>query len=223
MKKIIALMALAPMTILAATNSDNISNTELKSSKSNNSTSNREGKSFMATAEILGISSMTSSQSIEGSYYFTSNILGNLRYTNLQKGLTSSSSSSDSDFNNSTGSKEADRLWEEAGGGYMISAGVKHFVGNSFYYKPEVFYRKQRLVTETTNNSARLISATAGDYTDIGLSIKIGNQWQWENYTLGCDWVGLNQTASVVDINGTLERDDLPTFTALNFYMGASF
>ena len=69
MKKIIALMALAPMTILAATNSDNISNTELKSSKSNNSTSNREGKSFMATAEILGISSMTSSQSIEGSYY----------------------------------------------------------------------------------------------------------------------------------------------------------
>ena len=221
MKKFIALMALAPVTLLAA--QTNTSNVQIQ--KANNITKdsedNREDKKLMLTAEILGVSSGTSSQALEAAYYINSDLLANVRFTNLQKGLNNTDSEDSSYYG--PGDKAADELWDEAGGGYILSAGIKKFVGNSFYVKPEAYYRKQKYVAQTVNDYSELLSARAGEYTDIGLSVKIGNQWQWESFTIGCDWIGLNQTVSTIEESGNLKDSDIPTLSALNFYMGASF
>lgn len=216
-------MALAPMTLLAAqTNTSNIQ-VQKAQKTTQDSEDNRKDKQLMVTAELFGVSSATTSQSLEAAYYINSDLLANIRFTNLQKGLNNTGDDSDSYWEGSPGEKEADELWDEAGAGYILSAGAKKFFGNSFYVKPEAYYRKQKLVTETKHTYSRLTSSRAGDYTDVGLSLKIGNQWQWENFTIGCDWIGMSQTVSMIQENGNLEGSDIPTLTALNFYMGASF
>jgi hypothetical protein len=73
------------------------------------------------------------------------------------------------------------------------------------------------------------------------VSLNIGNQWQFKNFTLGCDWVGVTLPLSKkysnesVATTGNLAteqqenedaKEDLTERTQINllrFYLGASF
>ncbi len=95
----------------------------------------------------------------------------------------------------------------------------KHFFGNSFYMAGEGFYLRTRedvdgvILNNALHDFAR--------YESLGAGARIGNQWTWEHFTMGCDWVGFGRRF------GTFRKDtdslNDTTITLGNFYLGASF
>ena len=78
--------------------------------------------------------------------------------------------------------------------GSAVSGLYKRFFGNSFYAgagldfsKVEGTYYISRDVLGTDDN----LETDLGHYAKTSLDLRIGNQWQWNNFTLGTDWVGL--------------------------------
>jgi len=61
----------------------------------------------------------------------------------------------------------------------------KRFLGNSLYIRGGI---DQRRIDYTYNNGARQFQ---GSSTAAG--VLIGNQWNWNHITFGCDWVGFSQ------------------------------
>ena len=117
----------------------------------------------------------------------------------------------------------------------------KRFFGNSFYARVGL---DQRHIDYKYNYDGIFVS----DYDSsmkftadsLGASIVIGNQWQWENFTMGCDWIGATQplthTIKNEELGGNidqidrnrLEKDKKTLVTdltgqGLRFYLGASF
>lgn len=116
-----------------------------------------------------------------------------------------------------------------------IGLHYKRFFGNSFYAKVGVDYRY--VDYQTTNGY------TGGDENFQGQSLAaglvVGNQWQWDSFTLGCDWIGYSLPfASNVIVenyasNNPLHREELQdaqkkylengAAQALRFYVGYTF
>ena len=48
---------------------------------------------------------------------------------------------------------------------------------------PTIYYKR---------NTGDFFNATL-IYEDVGTGFRVGNEWQWENFTMGCDWVGVSQ------------------------------
>jgi hypothetical protein len=109
-------------------------------------------------------------------------------------------------------------------GGYQnlsaIKLGVKIFAGNSFFYQPNISYR----------NTSHTTTAEY-EYQDINVGVRIGNEWVWDNFTLGIDWLGFNQhiikideevtPAGPVPANNDIEKS--LTFDFVGIYLGYSF
>lgn len=114
----------------------------------------------------------------------------------------------------------------------------KHFFGNSFYAKGGLAYRKLVLKNvrflfsdETTGEIGTVESLAAG--------LAIGNQWQWKEFTLGCDWIGYMAPFSTIrkdyDNAGATGQDakdlddawqklaDVGSLQFLRLYLGFSF
>jgi hypothetical protein len=115
---------------------------------------------------------------------------------------------------------------EELDDGYMIEVALKHFTGNSFYIRPSLYLRSQQFADDeeydTASNSYLATDIT--DYQTIGIGFNIGNQWQWENFTLGCNWIGIRKDITTLNKDGP-GTDGYNEVSAelLNFYLGASF
>lgn len=115
----------------------------------------------------------------------------------------------------------------------------KQFTGNSFYFRVGADYRTVKyrytlrdiFTTEVTS-----INRFEGD--SVTATFLIGNQWQWENFTLGCDWIGIalpvtsrisSESVSGSSPNSIYMKDDQdwlvknPASIGLRFYLGASF
>lgn len=127
----------------------------------------------------------------------------------------------------------------------------KKFWGNSFYANLGIFHRVleskiwdsvESKPISSTNTSVALESAQiVQKASQQDIEIAIGNQWQWDNFTLGCDWIGIMLPISKkIDVNerqistdgGPYEKDTSknpdsdPTFTGIRllaFYLGLSF
>lgn len=129
-------------------------------------------------------------------------------------------------------------------GGYSITfdtigAHYKHFVKNSFYIKPGVEYRKLSYNYTTYFSDKTLEESTQFTGTTLTANFALGHQWQWDHFTMGCDWVGvalpLSSTVDSEYTAGTYSRnlkrlsDDKQRYIkdiALyfgQFYLGASF
>lgn len=137
-----------------------------------------------------------------------------------------------------TYSNGVENVAESEGSGTSVGVYFKQFFGNSFYIKPGVDVAK-------VNYEFSPKSTAFGNYrsefeaTTVGANFSIGNQWQWENFTLGCDWIGLRQAISrnfsKDSIVGNFSAQDKADFEkdkdlftkgsplALRFYLGASF
>lgn len=125
------------------------------------------------------------------------------------------------------------------------SAGVhfKHFVGNSFYYRTGLEYK-----TVDYNYNYTFVYTNGYDRESfsgnaLGAAVVIGNQWQWENFVLGCDWIGITapftsqvtaqESSSSLNGSSSSESTSLysyqdrllkePYFHFLRFFLGASF
>jgi hypothetical protein len=120
-----------------------------------------------------------------------------------------------------------------------IGLSYKNFISNSFYFKVGVDYRKMNYhytSRDIFNSVIERENIFKSESIVSGLSI--GNQWQWQNFTLGCDWVGYSLPiySHIYDESSTgtsafagymkVDQDRYVkdgVFTALRFYLGASF
>lgn len=119
-----------------------------------------------------------------------------------------------------------------------VGVNYKHFYGNSFYTKLGVDYRSISI-----SDINLLYYEQTGDVgtaeTLVG-NAAIGNQWQWQNFTIGCDWIGVNPPLVVLSTKyqassdlSQSDRDDMDrswnnvakvtSWQFLRFYLGASF
>lgn len=120
----------------------------------------------------------------------------------------------------------------------QVGVHYKHFVGNSFYYRVGGDYRTVDYKYDLSGSFYGDVSSSEFKSTAIIGSLVIGNQWQWENFTLGCDWIGL-----AAPLTYSITGDKTPTSASekadfdsdkklyvtdssgvlLRFYLGASF
>jgi hypothetical protein len=117
----------------------------------------------------------------------------------------------------------------------------KKFWGNSFYTNLGLGYRDIGLKADLDlfNDPGSKINRTLGAQS-LGVNLALGNRWQWENFTIGCDWLGLfvpissTGDSEIKDQNvepGDKEKmedlvEDLGKATSsqfLRFYLGVSF
>lgn len=89
----------------------------------------------------------------------------------------------------------------------------KYFTGNSFYFAAEVYYLNYESVNFFQQNK---------DFNALGLGLRLGNQWHWQHFTLGVDWLGIGRNLIFWrKDNGALAKS--PTVTVLNGYIGLAF
>ncbi|UYL10212.1 hypothetical protein B9G69_006420 [Bdellovibrio sp. SKB1291214] len=119
--------------------------------------------------------------------------------------------------------------------GNSVAINIKHFTGNTFYVKGGLGYR-------TIDYSYNYEDTVADAYNFQGnvlyTNVLIGNQWQWSNFTLGCDWFGAsiplasNVTGQSIDTTSSYTQGDLKDkksrldqvqYQLLRLYVGASF
>lgn len=196
------------------------------------SEANRMNKHFSVYANLLGIGpSLVPNTGMGVGYHISSDQLllvelrggrgPQLRSYRTRNGLAETSGETKSNLNS-------------------LGVHYKQFVSNSFYF---------RTGADFTQVSYEYNFDYAGSDNDFksefkGQSISgnfsIGNQWQWENFTLGCDWIGYSQTlSSKYDKNSItgdpaeLDRENFnddkklylegSSVVAVRFYLGATF
>ncbi len=121
----------------------------------------------------------------------------------------------------------------------FTSIRLKTFWGNSFYSnlglaaRSEAYTSYPNIYYESTYYDGVVVRENA-----LGVDFAIGNRWQWENFTMGCDWVGffspMSKNLKVIDDRGQSDEyiqaalnDDSYRGTGslqlLRFYLGLSF
>lgn len=103
--------------------------------------------------------------------------------------------------------------------GYILTTYYKYYFGNSFYLKPGLYYKDQ----ETTITNDISSSTVIENLSAVGLDLRIGNQWQWEHFSFGIDWVGQSVDFHNFSINRRQRKETNSFFIALNIYIGVTF
>lgn len=185
----------------------------------NSSEHNRMNKKFTVSTDLTGVgANQTNHAGISGSYFLNRNALV---MAEINKGSADGRyffTSDEDDFNIN---------------GNSFGLYFKKFNGNSFYFRTGLEYRNVNY--EYANYSESYSFSFSG--SSLAAAFIIGNQWQWENFTLGCDWVGLGvpvwSTLANEKLSNQLYKGDLgyaqdryvrATYIhLLRFYVGASF
>ena len=177
------------------------------------SSENRENLTFQFAGAFLGreylkLNSVTASLA----YYTSPDEMLSLRYTNYK----------------STDPGEVIRL-------DVLTLGYRMFFGNSFNIMPSLYYKSSALSNGSRskfNSSGNLVlqSNVNATYKDLGIGFRLGNEWQWKHFVMGCDWFGMNRTVKrftpQVENNYILSTEELEkdyTYTLLSFYVGYAF
>jgi hypothetical protein len=98
----------------------------------------------------------------------------------------------------------------------------KRFYGNSFYTQIGISYLNSKFDDYSGHSISKPNNGIVKrSYAGVSGNIRIGNQWQWDNLTIGCDWVGVSKHKEIEkDLN---VKGPNITVTTLNMYMGLSF
>ncbi len=120
----------------------------------------------------------------------------------------------------------------------MLEVRAKYFIGNSFYAIGGLGQRSIGINAELDASSAGGDKVNAKVSTaSTGLSLGIGNHWQWSGFTLGCQWIGYFMPLSSsgdtdLDVSGADPKDtkdlqdsidalaETPSYQALRLYLG---
>lgn len=187
---------------------------------------NRGDKTVMLTAQLAGYGpSAASTMGLNLGYYVNPNAVI------LIEGMKNmySDDLGQPEFNNI----KFDSRDSSKGQSYGVH--MKLFLGNSFYVRGGVDHRE----FSYRYNDAANGNSSGFDSTSLALSGAIGNQWQWTNFTMGCDWIGIVRPISTTFTNEYVtgasqataqskfrEQRDLVRGREpilLRFYVGASF
>ena len=182
------------------------------------SMANREGKEYTANITLTGAKFSTAGTSVEFGKHLDLNTVVSLQYTRFSPYQVEEED-------------EYDEYMNKDGEGEAINLNLKKFNGNSFYIKPGVYYRTQKKINVTDESYSSALDKwivtdyEATEFRDIGVEFSIGNQWQWENFTLGTDWVGITKSVNILEQDGNkkLNPNDISEFNILNFYLGYTF
>lgn len=114
----------------------------------------------------------------------------------------------------------------------------KHFFSNSFYTRVGAAYRRILLSNAWFFFSSQTIGEI-GSVDSLAADIAIGNQWQWDSFTLGCDWIGYMAPVAILnrsfDPHGATGSDlkdldkawddlaNVGSYQFLRLYLGMSF
>ena len=180
---------------------------------------NREDKSYSINATLFGSSFGASTTSLEIGKHLKTNTILSIQFSSLSNENLEDLDENDKEYH-------FNEARERDGYGKYVSVGIKQFTSNSFYYKPEIYARSQELVHDKKvliGDKYYHDTEEKGTIEDVGISFKIGNQWQWENFTLGCDWIGLTRTLAMTKKTGKVYSNNKNSATAMNFYIGYSF
>lgn len=170
--------------------------------KNLSSEENRKNLKYQVALAFIGVEySSATPLTFSGSYYLSPNHLLTLRYSNI---------------NNNNEKLRA------------IALGYKYFLGNSFNIMPTFGWRRTTGNNENNSLPTSFFYSPRFTYEEIGAGLRIGNEWQWENFTMGCDWIGINKTILKLHatgnsgiINGLIKQST--TLALLSFYLGYSF
>jgi len=113
---------------------------------------------------------------------------------------------------------------------WSIGGHAKYFVGNSFYWRGGI---DSVSTSYRCSNRATWFSFCGDDFDaqSAVISISIGNQWQWENFTLGTDWIGFGTSFPLSSAATGAEGGAVPDHygkvgsagSLLRFYLGFAF
>mgnify|MGYP003330664447 CR=1 FL=1 len=118
--------------------------------------------------------------------------------------------------------------------GHGVSFGYKEFFGNSVYFRGELDHVTMSadiaFKAEFQSTSSTEDIASVGEFRKASMGVAVGNQWTWENFTLGCDWFGFSIPlwkdsdikSDFSDLKFTALGEE-NTFVALRFYLGYSW
>lgn len=185
-------------------------------SKGGESEKNRDGKTFQVTGTLLGVG-LGSISGITTGLFLNENLMLTLRaeqhifqFDFLGLDLYSTHS----------------RLY---------GVGAKKFFGNSFYLDGALltgFSESRQTQYRYQSGIGSYEARTYEKWQHSGVQLAIGNQWQWEYFTLGTDWIGyyapLQKTRVEYDQDEGYEDLNSSSFSPghlriLAFYLGASF
>ncbi|WP_413290176.1 hypothetical protein [Bdellovibrio sp. HCB337] len=94
-----------------------------------------------------------------------------------------------------------------------LGMNLKHFFGNSFYTKTGVDIRSMKL--KGTYNDFDNNGVTTGSSRSVTGTLAIGNQWQWENFAMGVDWIGINPVINTMETNFRSTNTNLTEKTSI--------
>lgn len=179
-----------------------------KNEKPDESKYNREKKQYQIAVGFLGMEYIGSPLTLSLGYYLNPNSLLLLRYSSYN--------------GNDVDDRAAQKL-------RATTLGFRQFFGNSFNVMPTLYYRRNT-ADYFKEGTMTIIGPTNLVYEDIGMGFRVGNEWQWDNFTMGCDWFGINRTIkelnkkeSGLGVINDITLQKAVTITALSFYIGYSF
>jgi hypothetical protein len=83
---------------------------------------------------------------------------------------------------------------------FLAEIGYRYFLGNSFNMKGTFGYRKISWMGYRSIDSIANNERDERKYREsISSTVSIGNQWQWENFTLTWDYIGINYEAYLIE------------------------
>ncbi|MDA8793667.1 hypothetical protein N9N67_10485 [Bacteriovoracaceae bacterium] len=187
---------------------------------------NRFGKKAQVTLNTGAVLNLPVT-GLSGGYFLDDrNVIG-LSYFKYSEDSSSSDDDEDDENGNSYEYTDEESLYS----GNAFQVYYQYYVSNSFYFRPSLSYRNQttidqRKTTYDTFNDRVIERVEDGKatYQDLVLGATIGNQWQWDNFTIGCDWIGFGERVAILGYDG--DKSDFAangTLTLLHLYVGASF
>lgn len=170
---------LQPATPQSLVTSGSISKPLKELKKRITSPENREDKSIQITGRLTGLESEMINWGYAVSAFLDRDVLWNYEYSR----------------GTDIGVFGADLKSE------VISLKLKYFFKNSWYVTSGLDHRKVWMKTTvyTCNESTfdcHNESGFAGESKSLYADVGVGNQWQWKNFTMGCDWMNLGYRLS---------------------------
>lgn len=101
----------------------------------------------------------------------------------------------------------------------LYKIGYRKFQTNSFNYKVNMYYLNSKAHYYEAKNIRK-----DKNFSEAGFGASVGNEWQWKNFSLGADWIGVNQTVLEIDeVTAPFKRNSKTTFSLLNLKIGYLF
>lgn len=192
------------ISVASSQNSEGIKDQTIEVKPDLVSAENRKKLTYQTTLSILGseFHGVRSNFTFLMGYFYNDKNLINLRYT----------------FQNSSGAPQPTSTVQFPESTRAISIGDRYFFGNSFNVLGSIFWKQHSKFDISTNQTYF--------FKDYGVGFSIGNEWQWENFTMGFDWIGFNH--SLIKVRNTFPSNSFATDQELTmnlfkFYLGYSF